>query len=281
MADLAILQNFQTLLANGYIPSVGAWVQVDPANNLTTVMNTFNTLGTQEIEIYLFDPLGNTVGTSQTMSLDTNQVLRLDLETIVPTQALPFEGNIWVWCRGATMEGSIGLQAIDLDFIDRSRPAGHVLASVHLIIDFLDTLAIAPYLDLVSPRLLVDETPEGAFKYQNYLGVAHVPVGGISGPSLDITVTNEAGEMQTANQTVQVPTLGSWFGDIAVLFPDLVDFLRRPGEKRGYGTINVREKSGARIGLAGMLKVVDLVRGSMLVGHLNDRAFARPAMKEN
>ena len=32
--------------------------------------------------------------------------------------------------------------------------------------------------------------------------------------------------------------------------------------------------------LAGMVKVIDVVNGSMLVGHISDRSFARPTMKE-
>lgn len=281
MADPAILQQFVSLFQAGYFPSVGAWVQVDPDNGLTTILNAFNTLGNQEVELFCFDPAGNTVATSQ-LAIQTNHTLRLDLEDIIPADALPFEGNVWLWCRGATSEGSIGLQAIDLDFIDRSRPAGYVMGSVHLLYDFIDTLSIPPYMDLVSPRLIVDQTPEGGPAYQNFLGVAHVLVAGIdlSGPELEITMTNEAGETMAANQTIVVPTLGSWFGDVQVLFPGMPEFLAGSGGGRGYGTINVREKNSAVKGLTGMLKVVDVVNGSLLVGHLNDRSFARPAMKE-
>ncbi len=281
MADAAILQEFVNLFQAGYFPSVGAWVQVDPANGLTTIMNAFNTLGNQNVKLYCFDQAGNTIATSD-VDILTNHTLRLDIEDIIPADALPFEGSIWTWARGDTNEGSIGLQAIDLDFIDRSRPAGYVMGSVHLIYDFVDTLSIPPYMDLVSPRLIVDQTPEGGPAYQNFLGVAHVLTASIdfAGPELAITMTNEAGDIMAANQTIVVPMLGSWFGDVQVLFPEMVEFLAGAGGTRGYGTINVRENNSAWKGLTGMVKVVDVVNGSMLVGHLNDRSFARPAMKE-
>ncbi len=281
MADIALLQRFQELYSTGYVPSVGCWVQVDPVLSLTTNMNAFNALGDQQMELYLIDQAGNSVGAPLLYSIPSGTALRLDLETVIASGDLPFEGSMWAWCKGATSEGSIGLQAIDLDFIDRTRPTGHALGSVHFMFDFLDTLGIAPYLDLVSPRLLVADTPEGGQRYQNFLGMASVPTGAPSGLSSNIalTVTNEAGETVSANQIIPLELLGSWFGDLAVLFPDLPSFLNRTGEKRGYGVLNVRDADGASTGLTAMLKVVDTVHGSMLVNHLNDRSFARPAQK--
>lgn len=282
MATIETLQRFGDLLQQGYLPSVGAWVQVDSALNLTTLLNAFNTLGNQSVEIFLFDQNGDEVGEIVQRTIDTNKALRIDLEDLVPAQSQPFEGSIWLWCKGDTNEGSIGLQAIDLDFIDRARPAGMVLGSVHLIFDFINTLGIGPYMDLVSPRILVDETPEGAPMYQNFLGIAHVPTTSftLQGPTIEVTLTNEAGESRVASEPIALPLLGSYFGDLRQLFPDMPDFLRRAGERRGYGVVGVRETNNATAGLAGMVKVVDTVTGSLLVGHLNDRNFARPAMKD-
>ena len=281
MADAATLQRFATLYGDGFLPSVGSWVQVAPAQGLTTILNAFNTLGNQQVELFLFDVGGTTVYNG-TYDIQTNHTLRLDLEDVVPSDALPFEGSLWMWAKGDTNEGALGLQAIDLDFVDRDMPAGHVMGSVHLIFDFINTLSIPPYMDLVTPRILVGETPEGSPTHQNFLGLAHaiVSLGDATGCELEITVSNEAGDTLAANQTIVLPALGSWFGDLHVLFPTLPEFLMRPGEKRGYGVVNVREKNSKRAGLAGMVKVVDVVSGSMLVGHLNDRHFARPAMKD-
>jgi hypothetical protein len=276
------MQHFLDLFSAGYLPAVGSWVQVAPASGLTTVLNAFNTLGTQAMEIFLFDEGGDTVATAE-RTLATHQTLRLDLATLVPASALPFEGSLWLWSHGDTAEGHLGLQAIDLDFLDRNRPDGHVMGTVHLIFDFINTLGIPPYLDLVAPRLLVGETPEGGPAYQNFLGVCHVPTTSLfdlTGPELVLTVTNEDGEELAGNQTIALPLLGSWFGDLGVLFPGLPEHLLRPGERRGYGALNVREKTSRTTGLAGMLKIVDVVSGAMLVNHLTDRSFARPAMKE-
>lgn len=281
MADATTIQRFAQLYTSGYLPSVGAWVQVAPGQGLTTILNAFNTLGNQDVEMFLFDAAGNTVYTG-THTIQTNHTLRLDLEDVVPSGALPYEGSMWMWCKGDTSEGNLGLQAIDLDFVDHNMPAGHIMGSVHFIFDFINTLGIPPYMDMVTPRILVGETPEGSPTHQNFLGLAHVLVSlsDVSGCELEITVSNEDGETLDANQTVVLPALGSWFGDLQVLFPNLPEFLMRPGEKRGYGVVNVREKNSKQSGLAGMVKVVDVVSGSMLVGHLNDRHFARPAMKD-
>lgn len=281
MADLETLTRFWELYDMGYLPSIGAWVQVAPSSDLTTVLNAFNSLGEQELELFLIDPKGQTVAWHVADPLASNKTLRLDLETLVPEESLPFEGSVWVWARGSDEEGgSIGLQAIDLDFVDRTRPEGHSAGSVHVIFDFLDTLHLGPFMDYVSPRVLVDATPEGSQRYQNFLGLAHIPLDlDFPGAKLKITLTNEAGETRTAD-TVELSALGSWFGSLENLFPGMDEFLVRDGEERGYGVVNVREAQGRQTGLAGMLKVVDVVNGSMMVNHLNDRNFARPAMKE-
>ena len=278
MSDPATLQRFSDLSSAGYVPSVGGWVQVAPALGLSTVLNAFNTLGPQTIEIFLMDQDGDPVHT-QSIQLGSYQALRLDLETVLDAGDLPFEGSIWLWCRGANGEGSIGLQAVDLDFIDRSRPEGYAAGSVHLMFDFFDTLLIPPYLDLVTPRLLAELTPEGSDRYQNYLGLAQVPLVSDAAATLELTVSNEAGESLAAASVV-LPAMGSWFGSLEALFPGLPEFLTAEGASRGYGTLNVRASTAARNGLVAMLKVVDTVSGEMLVNHLNDRAFARPALKE-
>ncbi len=283
MADLAILAHFASLLDDGWDPSVGAWAQVDLANDLTTRLNAFNTLGTQALEIYLFDPNGDQVGTTWVGSIDTNQTLRLDLAGLAGG---PFEGSVWVWSKGDTDEGSIGLQAIDLDFINLGDPE-YTLGTNHLMFDFFDTLGAFfrslgesdPYVDLVSPRLLVDESDGGPL-YDNYLGIAHIPLRGDTGAQLEITVTNDDGDSQS--KTVSIPTLGARFDHLESLFPGLPQFLMRDGETRGYGAVSVRALSDDVGGLCGMVKVQlrpQDGRGMMMVGHLNDRYFARPAMK--
>lgn len=278
MTDIATLQRFDTLYRTRAIPSIGSWVQIDPP--LTTMLNAFNTLGPQSIELFLFDSAGERVGEPFARTIGTHQLLRVDLATLLP-DASAFEGCVWVWSRGETDEGSLGLQAIDLEFIDRDRPPGHVLGSVHLIFDFLDTLGIAPWLDLVSPRVIVGRTPEGAPAFRNYLGLAHIPFNGTSlgGADIELTVSNQRGEQRRA-EPFHLPVLGSWFGDLESVFGDLTSFLMGDDENRGYGVVNVREANGALAGMAGMIKVVDAVSGEMLVGHLNDRNFARPAMKD-
>lgn len=278
MTDQATLERFNVLNGQSYVPSIGGWVQVAPALGLSTVLNVFNTLGPQTIEIFLLDQAGDPVHT-QVLEVGTFQALRLDLETVIPASALPFEGSLWVWCKGDTNEGSIGLQSIDLDFIDRDRPDGYAAGSVHLMFDFLDTQGIPPYLDLVTPRVLVETTPEGSPRYQNYLGVAQVPISSYIEPLIELTIRNEAGATMTP-VTVPLPVIGSWFGSLEALFPGLADFLTPSGGTRGYGTLGVRDYYGGRNGMVAMLKVVDVVTGEMMVNHLNDRSFARPAQKE-
>ena len=279
MPDYARMERFQDLLRGGYLPAVGAWVQVAPEVGLTTWLNAYNTLGEQTMEICLIDQGGFTVGEVRETTLDSERVLHLDLESLLPGDTA-FEGSVWVWSRGATREGSIGLRAIDLQFVDRRRPAGHIAGGVHLIVDFQNTLNIPPWVDLVCPRVLMEETPEGAPRYRNYLGVASIPIGNPTGPRLEITLGNQDGETRIAEQIVEIPALGSWFGDLEVLFPDMAAFLRVGDGKRGYGTLGVKEVDGQLTGLAGMVKVADQLSGELLVGHLNDRFFARPAMKE-
>lgn len=281
MADIATLQRFSELYGAGYLPSVGAWVQVAPGLGLTTFINVFNTLAKQEIEYFLFNTDGNTVY-QDAHTLPTGQTLRIDLESVVPAAALPFEGSMWVWCKGDTDEGSIGLQAIDLEFVDRNMPEGHVMGGVHLIFDFLNTNGTPPYLDLVSPRLLVGETPEGGAQYQNFVGLSHVVLGisSLTGPELVLTISDESGRVISASETITLPPLGSWFGDLQAIFPNIQTDLMRSGQKRGYGTLNVRAVDDAVVGLAGMVKIVEVESGAMLVDHLNDRNFARPAMKD-
>jgi hypothetical protein len=278
MSDPQTLARFSELSSAGYVPSIGGWVQVAPNLGLSTVLNAFNTLGPQTIELFLMDQAGDPVHT-EVVTVASFAALRLDLETIIPAASLPFEGSIWLWTRGATSEGSIGLQAVDLDFIDRARPEGYTAGSVHLMFDFLDTLQIPPYLDLVSPRLLAEKTPEGSDRFQNYLGLAQVPITDDSGSTLELTVSDQSGETMAA-ATLDVPMLGSWFGSLEALFGGLPEFLIGDGGSRGYGTLGVRDRDGDVNGLVGMLKVVDVVTGEMTVNHLNDRAFARPAQKD-
>ncbi len=279
MPDYARMQRFQDLLVDGYLPSVGAWVQIAPGAGLTTWLNAYNTLGPQTMEVCLIDQAGFTIGEVLQTTLESQKVLHTDLETLLP-EGDAFEGSVWVWSKGATPEGSIGLQAIDVQFVDRNRPAGHIMGGVHLIVDFQNTLNIPPWLDLVCPRILVDETPEGAPRYRNYVGVASVPLGSPDALALEMTLGNQAGETRVAEEEVRLDALGSAFVDVESLFPDMADFLRVGDGKRGYGTLGVKAVDGQFTGLAGMVKVVDQVSGELLVGHLNDRFFARPAMKE-
>lgn len=280
MSDAATLERFSELYDDDFVPSIGGWVQVDPDLGLTTVLNAFNTLGTQTIEIFLLDQAGDPVFHEVMDPLGSYQALRLDLETIIPAESLPFEGSLWFWSKGATGEGAIGLQAVDLDFVDRSRPDGYAQGSVHLMFDFLNTLGNAPYLDLVTPRVLAEKTPEGSDRYRNYIGMAQIPISDISSPTLELTIRNEFGDSLPA-ATVPMPLTGSWFGSLEALFPGLSDFLIGDGETRGYGTLNVRDANNGYNGLVAMLKVVDQVSGEMMVNHLNDRSFARPAQKED
>jgi hypothetical protein len=280
MADIDILQRMALLAQGGYLPSVGSWVELAPP--ITTVLNAFNTLGRQSMELFLLDREGASVGAIQRRTLETGKALRLDLVELCEPQHLPFEGCLWIWTKGDTAEGHLGLQAIDLDFIDRSRPDGHVRGTVHVIYDFLNTLKIPPYLDLVSPRVTVETTPDGAPRYGNFLGLAHVLVGrNLETPSLEISLINQAGEVLVASQRVELPLLGSRFVSLESLFPTLASFLQTPGEATGFGTVRVRELTpDTNVGLTAMLKVVDQLSGEISVDHLNDRAFARPPQKE-
>ncbi len=280
MADLATLQRFGQLYNQGYLPSVGSWVQVDPGAGLTTIFNAFNTLGNQVLELFLVEPSGGTVVTYEPGPLGTNKTLRLDLEDLFDPDDLPFEGCIWVWAKGDDSQGSIGLQAIDLDFVDRSRPAGHTLGSVHLIFDFLNTLGQGPYMDYVGPRIMTAETPEGSQRYYNYLGLAHIPLDlGTSGASVVITIANEDGDTWSADP-IALNSMGSWFGSLEALFPGLPDFLAREDGSGGFGVLGVQEASSRITGLCGMVKLIDVLTSSMSINHINDRNFARPAQKE-
>ena len=58
MTDPATLERFSTLLSNDYVPSVGGWVQVDLNAGVSTVLNAFNTLGPQSVELFLIDQAG-------------------------------------------------------------------------------------------------------------------------------------------------------------------------------------------------------------------------------
>ncbi len=282
MTDYASLIRFGELLDADYIPSVGAWVQIDKDAGLTSILNAFNTLGEQTIELFMFNQAGDSVGETFKTKLATNETLRLDLEDLLPAGTKKFEGAIWLWCKGADSEGSIGLQAIDLDFVDRNLPKGFTLGSVHIIFDFLNTLNIAPWLDLVSPRVMVGKTKEGGPRFRNYLGLAHIPINDGSDefpePELVVTIANQEGETKVA-APIKVPILGSVFVHLESLFPDMPDFLMGDGTS-GYGSVGVRDKNSNLLGLASMIKVVDVQSGSMLVNHLNDRNFARPAMKD-
>jgi hypothetical protein len=284
MADPVALQDAQALAGAGYQVAVGSWVQCAPALGLTTVLNAFNMLGSQQLELRLFDQAGNRAGSAK-HSLGTHQSLRLDLETIVDPGKLPFEGCLWSWGKGSTVEGNLNFQGIDLDFIDRNQPTGHVMGSVHLITDFTNTLGLGPYIDLVCQRIMVESTPEGGQRYQNFLGLCFAPTNlflgstGNSVAQLVVTLRNESGDKLVSDQVISLSPMASWFGDLAVLFPELDAFLTPPGKTRGFGTLEVQEKSAQTIGMAGMVKVVDTLTGAMLVDHLNDRNFSRPAQK--
>ncbi len=278
MTDIATLERFGVLYGTGFVPSIGGWIQVAPNLGISTVLNAFNTLGSQTVEIFLLNQAGDPVHVQQ-LEVGSYEALRLDLEDVIPPASLPFEGSLWLWAKGATDEGAIGLQAVDLDFVDRNRPDGYAAGSVHLMFDFLDTLDAGPFLDLVTPRVMAEKTPEGSDRYQNYLGLAQIPINDYGPPTLELTLSNEAGETLDA-ATLQIPVIGSWFGSLEALFPGLPDFLITDGARRGYGTLNVRDANDGYNGLVAMLKVVDVVSGEMLVNHLNDRSFARPAQKD-
>lgn len=283
MADAAALQDVQALASAGYQVAVGSWVQMDPSLGLTTRLNAFNLLGQQQLELRLFDQAGNKVGSSR-QTLQTNQSLRLDLETIVDAGKLPFEGCLWSWGKGGS-EGNLNFQGIDLDFIDRNQPEGHVMGTVHLITDFANTLSLGPYVDLVCQRIMVETTEEGGQRYQNFLGLAFAPTNiflgstGTTPAELVITLRNENGDQLVSDKVVSLSPMASYFGDVATLFPTINEFLTPPGKRRGFGVLGVQEKSAQIVGVAGMVKVVDTLTGALLVDHLNDRNFSRPAQK--
>ncbi len=102
---------------------------------------------------------------------------------------------------------------------------------------------------------------------------------GPQGCSIVITVTNEAGEDWSA-EPLALNSMGSWFGSLEALFPGLPDFLAREDGSGGFGSVGVREENDRVTGLCGMVKLVDVLTSSMLVNHINDRNFARPAQKE-
>ncbi len=278
MPSWSMIEAFADLTLDGYLGTLGAWVQV--SGSLTTRLNAFNTLDEQHIYAGLFDQQGFSVGEIWEGTIPAGRALRLDLATLVPAAKLPFEGAVWVACRGADGKANLGLQAIDLDFIDQDRPDGHILGTVHLMQDFFNTLGIAPWLDLISPRLMVGHDEAGAPRWTNYLGMAHYPVAGGDPAKLEIRVANPAGQWLTAPSPIHVEVFGSAFLSLDALFPTLHEHLVAPGEAVGYGAVNVREITpGKQIGLCAMLKIQDNQTGSLLVDHLNDRHFAKPTQK--
>jgi len=182
--------------------------------------------------------------------------------------------------KGVSGDANLGIQAMDLDFVDSTRPAGHVLGTVHVMQDFFDTLDIAPWLDLVSPRVMVGLDSDGAERWTNYLGMGHFPYASADPAKLEIRVANEAGEWLTAKSHVDVQLFGSAFVSLNALFPTLHEHLTKPGADIGYGAVNVREiTAGKNIGLCAMLKVMSNETGDFMVDHLNDRHFAKPTQK--
>ena len=77
MADAVTLARFWQLYESGYLPSVGSWVQVAPDSDLTTVLNAFNSLGEQQLEIFLIDQSGSTVVWHVPDPLATNKMREL------------------------------------------------------------------------------------------------------------------------------------------------------------------------------------------------------------
>ncbi len=282
MADLVTMAHFDSLSARGHLPSIGAWVQVDPDRELTTVLNAFNTLGKQTTELWLLDQEGSGVA-NRTVTIETNHTLRLDPETMLDPSDLPFEGSIWVWSLGAeASEGNLGLQAIDLDFVDRARPDGYTAASVHIIFDFINTLSMGPWLELISPKVVAERTHEGSDRYLNYIGMAHIVLhtdGGLPRrPRLLLTLYNDQGDSRVSDPIVLEPH-GSFFGALEFVFPGMHEFLATDSS-HGQGIVEITAADGEIEGMAAMIKVVDQLSGEMMVSHLNDRNFARPALKE-
>lgn len=279
MPDWKMVEKFVNMIQDGYLGTLGAWVQI--ASPITTRLNAFNTLEKQHVNIGLFDQGGFLKGEIWDGTIDSGHALRLDLATLLGPDAPPFEGAVWVACKGQDAgEHNLGLQAIDLDFVDTSRPEGHVLGTVHVIQDFFNTLGIAPWLDLVSPRVLVEVDEIGAPRYTNYLGMAHHPVSSADSAVIEVRVANEAGEWLAAEQKITVPVFGSAFVSLETLIPGLPAHLMGPGGTRGYGAVNLREvTAGAQVGLCAMLKVTNNETGDFMVDHLNDRHFAKPTQK--
>ncbi len=278
MVDVLVAQKLNDLYLDGYLPSVGAWVQV--AGSVTTRLNAFNTLGEQHMFVGLLDQAGNMVGEWWEGTLPDGQALRLDLATLLPPGVTSFEGSTWMLCKGTTAPSNLGLQAIDLDFIDTSRPEGHVMGTVHVIQDFFNTLGIAPWLDLISPRVMVEIYDDDASRFTSYLGMAHFPTEGLESAVLEVRLANETGDWIEANKTVEIDFMGSAFVSVESLFPTMRDHLVAPGERLGFGALNVREITpNGRVGLCAMLKVVNNETGDFMVNHMNDRHFAKPTQK--
>ena len=276
MTDWNYLQKLADLTQDGYLPTLGAWVQV--AGPVTTRLNAFNTLSSQHLVVALLDQDGDLAGPLWEGTVPAGRALRLDLATLLTKP--PFEGAVWVAAKGEDGKGDIGIQAMDLDFIATSRPAAHVLGTVHMMQDFYNTLGIAPWLDLLSPRVTIEVGPDGEALTTNFLGLAHHPIDSADGSELEIRVANEAGEWLVAKDHLKVPALGSAFLALEVLMPTLREHLVKPGATRGFGTVNVREMTpGGTVGLCAMLKVTDNETGDFRVDHLNDRHFAKPTQK--
>ena len=278
MVDVMAAQKLNDLTQDGYLASVGAWVQV--AGPVTTRLNAFNTLGEQHMFVGLLDQAGNMVGDWWEGTLPDRHALRLDLATLLPAGITLFEGAVWLLCKGTGAPSNLGLQAMDLDFVDTSRPKGHVMGTVHVIQDFFNTLGIAPWLDMVCPRVMVELDGDGASRWTSYLGMAHFPTQGLEPAVLQVRLANESGDWIEASKTIQIPFMGSAFVSVESLFPTMHDHLLGPGEQLGFGALNVREITpGGHVGLCAMLKVVNNETGDFMVNHLNDRHFAKPTQK--
>jgi len=275
MVDLLAAQKLNDLTQDGYLASVAAWVQV--SGSVTTRLNAFNTLGEQHMVIGLLDQAGNLVGDWWEETLPNGRALRLDLADLLPAGVKNFEGAAWLLCKGTGAPSNLGLQAMDLDFIDTTRPEGHVMGTVHVIQDFFNTLGLPPWLDMVCPRVMVELDEDEASRWTSFLGMAHFPTQGLEPAVLQVRLANEAGEWIEAEDTITIDFMGSAFVSLESLFPKMHDHLLAPGKKRGFGAVNVREITpNGRVGLCAMLKVVNNETGDFMVNHLNDRHFAKP-----
>ncbi len=155
-----------------------------------------------------------------------------------------------------------------------------MLGTVHLMQDFFNTLGLPPWLDLISPRLMVGYDEAGAPRWTNFLGLAHHPVTSGQPARVQVRVANTDGEWLDAPEPLVVPLFGSRFVSIESLIPGLDEHLGVQGTQPAFGAINVREVTPAgQIGLCAMLKVTDNETGDFLVDHLNDRHFAKPTQK--